>query len=381
MKSLLLLARLAFVAGSLFVGTFPGGAAAGLDELFPVRGLAIAAPRAAQLERFLQFMHEGLAPRAVNVLILRVDYNFRYRSRPELAEADGLSTDDVARLVDAGRKHGMRLVPQINLLGHQSWAGSLGNLLRVHPEFDETPWVKMPAKYQWPNPDKLYCKSYCPLHPGVHDVVFPLVDELCAAFMTDAFHAGMDEVFYLGESQCPRCGGKDKAELFAGEVKRIRDHLAVKGRRLWIWGDRLLDGATTGIGEWEASRNDTQRAIDLIPKDVFICDWHYERADPTAAYFALKGFEVATCPWKNAATAVLQAQDLARLRQQGTKEVRGRVQGLIQTVWSGAGGFMDEMERWRKDPASVTNQLSEARCFVRAFEELHRLTGGPSPAR
>ena len=31
--------------------------------------------------------------------------------------------------------------------------------------------------YEWPNPDGLYCKSYCPLHPEVHDVVFALVDE------------------------------------------------------------------------------------------------------------------------------------------------------------------------------------------------------------
>ena len=40
-----------------------------------------------------------------------------------------------------------------------------------------------------------------------------------------------------------------------------------------------------------AATNQTYKveAVDLIPKDVFICDWHYERADPTAAYFALKG--------------------------------------------------------------------------------------------
>lgn len=35
-----------------------------------------------------------------------------------------------------------------------------------------------------------------------------------------------------------------------------------------IWGDRLIDGKTTGIGAWEASMNNTYRAIDLIPKDV-----------------------------------------------------------------------------------------------------------------
>ncbi len=50
---------------------------------------------------------------------------------------------------------------------------------------------------------------------------------------------------------------------------------------------------------WEASENDTHGAIDMIDKNVVICDWHYERADPTAALFALKGFRVITCPWRS----------------------------------------------------------------------------------
>jgi hypothetical protein len=80
----------------------------------------------------------------------------------------------------------------------------------------------------------------------------------------------------------------DKAELFAGEVRAIHNHLALKNRELFIWGDRLIDGKTTGLGEWEASYNNTYRAVDMIPKDVVICDWHYERADKTAIYFAMK---------------------------------------------------------------------------------------------
>jgi hypothetical protein len=37
---------------------------------------------------------------------------------------------------------------------------------------------------------------------------------------SNAFHAGLDEVFYLGDDKCPRCQGRDKAELFAGEVRK-----------------------------------------------------------------------------------------------------------------------------------------------------------------
>jgi N-acetyl-beta-hexosaminidase len=237
-----------------------------LDKLLPVRGFAISAPSPRQLDAFITFVTEELAPRQVNTLILRVDYNYQYESHPELKDAQGLSKADVKKIVTACKAKNIRIIPQINLLGHQSWASSPNNLLRAYPEFDETPWVKMPAKYAWPNPDRLYCKSYCPLHPKVHEVVFALVDELCDAFEADAFHAGLDEVFFIGEDKCPRCAGHDKAELFAGEVKLIRDHLSQKGRQMWMWGDRLLDGKTTGLGEWEASTNGTERAIDLIPR-------------------------------------------------------------------------------------------------------------------
>lgn len=71
------------------------------------------------------------------------------------------------------------------------------------------------------------------------------------------------------------------------------------GKQLWIWGDRLLDGKITGLGEWEASMNNTYRAVDMIPKDVIICDWHYERPDQTAVYFAMKGLNVISCPFRN----------------------------------------------------------------------------------
>jgi hypothetical protein len=244
-------------------------------------------------------------------------------------------------MVEMAKHHQINIIPQINLLGHQSWAEELENLLKVYPQFDETPHIPMMEKYEWPNEHGLYCKSYCPLHPEVHNVVFALVDELMDAFEAKAFHAGLDEVFYIGDDKCPRCGGHDKAVLYSNEVTKIRNHLAIKNRQLWMWGDRLIDGKTTGMGMWEASMNNTHRAIDLIPKDVFICDWHYERPDKTAVYFAMKGFKVATCSWRKPDVSEQQVQDMLKFRTESTPEMRDNFQGNILTVWSGAEAFID----------------------------------------
>ena len=356
---------LLFFACLLAVTTFSQTSA---SQALPVRGFCIAAPETGEVDAFVKFIAEELAPRKVNTLILRVDYNYQYESQPELRDSSVLQKADVKKLVNICRKNQIRIIPQVNLLGHQSWAAKVGNLLRIYPQFDETPHVKIPEKYEWPNADGLYCKSYCPLHPDVHKIVFALMDEICDVFETDAFHAGMDEVFYIGDDKCPRCQGKDKAELFAGEVNLIRNHLALKNRQLWIWGDRLIDGKTTGMGMWEASMNNTHQAIDLIYKDVMICDWHYERPDQTAVYFATKGFSVATCPWRNPENAIKQTQDMFRFRASVTPEMKERFQGMVQTIWSGAGQFMDEFYGRKTDTKEGVN--TQANCFKALFGEI-----------
>ncbi len=104
-----------------------------------IRGFCIAVPSPERLDDFVKFIDEELAPRGVNTLILRVDHNYQFESRPELRDENALSRDEVKKLVTICRKHAIRIIPQINLLGHQSWAEKTGKLLSVYPQFDETP--------------------------------------------------------------------------------------------------------------------------------------------------------------------------------------------------------------------------------------------------
>ncbi len=189
----------------------------------------------------------------------------------------------------------------------------------------------------------------------------------------DAFHAGMDEIFYLGDDKCPRCQGVDKARLFADEVTLIRDHLKEKNRELWIWSDRLLDGRSTGIGFWEASYNYTWRAIDMIPKDIVMCDWHYERPDQTAVYFAMNGFRVITCPWRTPSTAVMQAEDMARFRKYATPEMKPRYYGMMQTTWSSPDRFMNGFYGIKtKDARPVREQLDPSKNPWDTFRAMYK---------
>ncbi len=330
------------------------------QSIFSVKGFCIAAPSPEGVDKFVHFIESELVPGGINTLILRVDFNYAYESREELRDENPLTKEHVKKIVAVCKKNKINIIPQVNLLGHQSWANKTNKLLEVYPEFDETPHVEIPEKYEWPNEDGLYCKSYCPLHPGVHNVVFDLMDEIVEVFEAKAFHAGMDEVFYIADSKCPRCQGKDPAELFAGEVNKLSDHLSINGARLWIWGDRLIDGLTSGIGMWEGSTNNTAKAIDMIPKSVVICDWHYEKAIPTPAYFAMKDFDVIACSWRRPDVAIEQVKMMHNFKQNSVPELNENFLGVMHTVWSSAEDFIANYYK----PTPETNEKgSEAECF------------------
>lgn len=328
--------------------------------MLPVRGLHLTAPKADEIPMAVRFISEALPKEGVNVLVLEFDFRYRFTTHPEVAEPDALSKEDVGKLVAACRQAGIRLIPQINMLGHQSWGKATFGLLRAHPEFDETPG-------RYPGNEGIYCRSYCPLHPRVHEVVFDLMDELAEVCQSDAFHVGMDEVFLLGEDDCPRCKGKSKAALFAGEVKALHDHLARSNRTMWMWGDRFLDGETTGLGKWDASMNSTADAVRQVPKDIVICDWHYTKAVPTAAWFATEGFPVLSSPWRKAPVALGQLDVIRSVRANATDAIASRMLGVLQTTWGSMGAFMKAY--YGETPADPHMQEA-ANCFRELFKAL-----------
>lgn len=364
-------ARIFITITALIFYSMSGSAQTKLDSLLPVRGFCIDAPRPSGLDSFVRFIDQELAPRKVNTLVVQIEYHYQFKTHPELTDSFALSKSDIKKIVSVCKKNGIRVIPQIDLLGHQSWANHTGKLLRVYPQFNETPYIRMPEKYVWPNADNLYCLSYCPLHPDLHPVLFAVIDELCDVFESDAFHAGMDEVFIIGDNKCPRCGGRDKAELFAGEVQLLHEHLQQKGREMWIWGDRLLDGKTTGLGEWEASFNNTYRAVDLIPKDVVICDWHYERPDKTAVYFSMKGLRVVTCPWRQPAFAITQINDILTFRRESTPEMTARFMGVMETTWMRTSLFLKGY--YENQQTSDPNENTAWNCFRLMYDTINKL--------
>jgi hypothetical protein len=330
----------------------------------PVRGLHLSAPSKRDLTGALEFIRDALPKAGVNTLVMEFGYQFDFKSRPEFADPSALGKAEVQQILMVCREQNIELIPQFNCLGHQSWAKRNGRLLEKHPEFDETP-----GKY--PNNEGIYCRSYCPLHPQVHEVLFDLLDELAKACEAKAFHIGLDEVFILADPDCPRCKGKNPAQLFADEVKTLQARLKAIGCRTWMWGDRFLDAQTTGLGKWEASENGTATAIDLVPKDIVICDWHYDAAPETLLFFAKKGFDVVACPWRKQDVALVQLARVRAIRSGDDPAVARHALGMLQTTWCGLSPFAKACRAQASGAAIEKNSASEsANCFATLFKAI-----------
>jgi hypothetical protein len=271
----------------------------------------------------------GLAKAGINLLIFEVDYNYEYVSHPELRGETPISRETIKKIVAMCRDSKIRLIPEFQSLGHQSWAEKTYPLLVKYPQLDESPGKYVGNKGTDPWGTDFYCRSWCPLHPDLNPIIFALYDELLEVFEADALHVGMDEVFIIGDDDCPRCAGKPRSELFAKAVNDAYQHLVKeRGVEMLMWGDRLLDGAATGYGLWEASMNGTDPAIDLIPKDIIICDWHYERMKsyPSIPLFVSKGFRVLP-------TSFRDAKQTKRLIDFSLAVPSERMLGHLCTLW------------------------------------------------
>jgi hypothetical protein len=267
-----------------------------------------------------------LAEMGLNVLIVEVNYSFRFQSDPKLRQGrEPITPQGAVRLAAVCRRSGVWLIPQFQCLGHQSWKEHTFPLLTAYPELDLTPGA-------FPKNQDIYCREWDPLNPKVNTIVFKLIDELLDAFEADALHVGMDEVFLIGSAKSPSTKDKDPAKVFAKAVNDLHGHL-VKDRKvqMLMWADRLFDARKYKWGEWEADKTGTAAAVDLIPRDVILCPWHYEKekAYPSIPMFIDKGFRVFPAGWRkvDASKALIEYE-----RQQRSPKLVGH----LFTTWGSA---------------------------------------------
>ncbi len=197
---------------------------------------------------------------------LYLEHRFAYPSVPWAAAPGCLTQKAVRRLGETGRQAGVRLIPFLNTLGHmEGFIRSEGGA-----------WLAEGTREG--------VLQLCPSREDCVSFALNLVDDAMDAFGDEWVHLGGDEAYQLGE--CPRCAERaesiGKEGLYAEFFGRLCRHVIERGRRPCLWGDMLIRFPA---------------AMEGIPRETVIFDWHYEGVSPvTAPMFRKRGFDVVSCP-------------------------------------------------------------------------------------
>ncbi|MBN1675048.1 MAG: beta-N-acetylhexosaminidase [Kiritimatiellae bacterium] len=304
---------------------------------FPMRGAHVYMPARAELDFFWRFL-DFLADYKYNLLVLEIGGGLEYKRHPEINEAwrrfckeareydfhtdphteskttemgepftgptalarsryfpknsthtelgggDWLTQAEARRIAAECRKRHIEIIPEVQGLSHCYY------LCIPHPEIAERP------DDPWPN-------NYCPSNPKTYGLYLDVIDEVIEVFEPRTLHIGHDEAYTFGV--CPQCRGRDGHELLAEDITRVHDHLAGRGIRTLMWGDKLHNITTAAgrrLGGVERERVDpgtgkrfyqpaTYKAADMIPKDVLVADWYW-KGDPEGRHnFGRHGLE------------------------------------------------------------------------------------------
>ncbi len=241
-------------------------------------------------EQLAWVLEKLLAANGYNTVVMEFNKGLKFKSHPELAEDWSLTHEDAKWLVAKGRELGLEMIPQQNLYGHQYET----NLTKVYPELREVPGEQ---------------QAYCPTHPRVRAIVADQVGELMDIFEPRYFHQGHDEVQFHGRKQpfvgvCERCRKFGLPhEVFAHDVNEIDAVVKKKtpAAKSIIWGDMITPMAYSSLNN-NGKEGDIYRAIDLLPKDLMITDWHYYDTEDfrSVEYFVGRGMEVWGASWFHA---------------------------------------------------------------------------------
>ncbi len=225
----------------------------------------------------------------INTICIELEKAFRFESHPEVSAPWAIEKEVFRDLAAYLRAKQVEFIPLLPLFSHADY------ILNTHPEFRE-----------------LNSPVYCVHAPGLYEFLFELTDEIIEVFNPNYFHIGHDEALSaydprkrLSIFNCSKCGEKEKPyEIFASDINKFHKYFFSRNIKTMMWGDSMLapddfkDASFSQSGCYGGMPDNLAGAVDLLPKDIVMCDWHYEpaREFPTIKYLQEKGFETIGCP-------------------------------------------------------------------------------------
>jgi hypothetical protein len=202
---------------------------------------------------------------------------------------------------------------------------------------------------------------YNPYNENAYKYLFSLYEEILDAYKPTGFLVGHDEI--KGLSVYASKYKKSTAEVFAKGVTTIDAWFAARNIPIILASDMLLDWNEWNMAVGAANSQNpaydsgaTHLAINMIPKDIFIIDWHYYNKDDyqSIKYFRQKGFQVLACPWYDPYASRSLAQSAHKY---GAKGITGTDFGFWSTLSPAATTLYTPLFGWSERKTVDENDL------------------------
>ena len=138
----------------------------------------------------------------------------------------------------------------------------------------------------------------------------------------------MDEIRSGGTCAACEKRGVDMAHQLADCLKRQRASIlrASPGADIYVWSD-MLDPAHNAHDNYYACKGTFAGVWDLIPKDLIVSCWYYEKRDVSLPFFAARGFRTLGAAYYDADTL-----DTSRDWLDSCRRTKGCT-GIMYTTW------------------------------------------------
>ncbi|MBE6610132.1 MAG: hypothetical protein E7634_05655 [Ruminococcaceae bacterium] len=269
------------------------------------RGVHLFVPAADQMDFAKRLIKYLVSPMGYNAAIIEVAAGMKFDSHPEINEGFANAVENskdgtyppfphagiaggkpvekavVKDYVEYIKSFGIDVIPEVQSLGHVQF------MTHVYPEIAEIDEEKqkelVDTREEDAPPPKFYPHCFCTSNELSYKLLFDLLDEIIEVFEPKEYvHMGHDEVYDIGV--CPKCKGKDPAQLFADDINKLHSYLAARGLKMMIWSDMLQP----------VTKYKTPAAINMIPKDIVCMDfiWYFHLDKDIEDNLLEKGFNV-----------------------------------------------------------------------------------------
>jgi len=304
-----------------------------------------------------------LAKLKYNLVLFEVNDTFPYESHPEIGRENAPSKQELRDLVATCRALGLDVIPQVQVYGHFNWVlGKPG-----WADLAEAPADEASARWGLWNANIR--------DPRYYPLVFDLYTEVIDVFRPKVFHIGHDEITFRPIGVHPDTQGTAPHELLAEEIIKLHAWLKERGLEVMMWGDQLLQEQHGG------PPHNTALAVDMLPKDIIINDWHYSpwTEFPSVALLQEHGYRVLASGWWDPLN-MMNFSDVA---------ARSGATGFSGTSWWTLSGFGDSAEHQTAFVLAAENSWSNGQPTIddlaywpwQAWRELAGWGGVPAETR